>query len=78
MVKEYNGWKNYETWNVSLWITNDEGLYQMARAAGNYQEFIESLKVCDGGDISRRTPDGVYWNDAGLDIKALDEMLKEL
>jgi hypothetical protein len=23
--KTYNGWTNYETWNVALWLDNDEG-----------------------------------------------------
>jgi hypothetical protein len=23
-AKEYNGWSNYETWCVNLWLTNDE------------------------------------------------------
>lgn len=33
----YNGWANYETWNVNLWLANDEGFYndvtRMARRA---------------------------------------------
>ena len=29
-TKGYNGHKNWNHWNVSLWINNDEGLYQMA------------------------------------------------
>ena len=24
----YNGWSNYETWNVKLWMDNDEGSYR--------------------------------------------------
>lgn len=24
-TKEYNGWTNYETWLVKLWMDNDEG-----------------------------------------------------
>lgn len=27
MCKEYNGWTNYETWAVKLWLDNDGGLY---------------------------------------------------
>lgn len=27
----YNGWTNYETWNVALWIDNEEGTYHEAR-----------------------------------------------
>lgn len=25
----YNGWSNYETWNVALWFDNNAGLYSM-------------------------------------------------
>ena len=25
---EYNGYKNYATWAVNLWMNNDEGLYR--------------------------------------------------
>lgn len=27
----YEGWKNYETWAVHLWLSNDEGSYYAAR-----------------------------------------------
>jgi len=29
--KEYNGWTNYETWLVKLWMDNDEGSYDYWR-----------------------------------------------
>ena len=25
----YNGWKNYQTWNIMLWVNNDEGISTM-------------------------------------------------
>lgn len=27
ITKGYNGWTNYETWCVYLWLSNDEGSY---------------------------------------------------
>jgi len=29
----YNGYKNWNHWNVSLWINNDENLYELAKNA---------------------------------------------
>lgn len=30
----YNGWKNYETWNVKLWIDNDQGSHETWQSRG--------------------------------------------
>lgn len=32
-MKGYNGHKNWNHWNVSLWINNDEELYRLAKLA---------------------------------------------
>jgi hypothetical protein len=40
--EKYNGWTNYETWAVSLWIDNEESSYRYWRGeAGRYQHDIE-------------------------------------
>lgn len=28
--KRYNGWTNYETWNVALWMGNEQGSHRAA------------------------------------------------
>ena len=72
----YNGWANYETWNVALWLGNDEGMYRMARMYRHhgYKSLSHMLEESYGSV----TPDGVYWKHADLDIDELNEMLEDL
>ena len=70
----YNGWANYETWNVSLWIQNDQSLYDAARTCTNYQELVNLLY--DLGCTETR--DGVKWDDANIDGIEINEMLQDL
>ena len=69
----YNGWTNYETWNVGLWLGNDQGLYEMARRAMDYDHLVEML-TCIG---SETTGDGVRWDDPKVNAVEIDEMLQE-
>ena len=64
----YNGWENYETWNVALWIDNDKCLYHLAMEVGNYVDFIDLLN--DQGIVD--TPDGVKYNDPKVNVIQLN------
>ena len=57
----YQGWTNYETWNVVLWIQNDEDLYNLVNEfeIACYEDLLDVLYDCG----SKETPDGVKWND---------------
>ena len=68
-----NGWANYETWNVALWIGNEEYLYQIAKGCTSFLNFVERVE-----DIMWDTPDGVSLTDPNLDITELDEMILDL
>lgn len=42
----YNGWKNYPTWAVHLWLTNDESSYDdCLRTAGDAIRHSETPRV---------------------------------
>ena len=72
----YNGWANYETWNVSLWIQNDIGYYHLAQEAGDYQTFVDCLEAVSFNDQS--TPDGVAFSDPKVNQIEINEMLQTL
>jgi hypothetical protein len=62
-MKPYNGHRSWNAWNVSLWLGNDEGLYNLC---------IGHLKTARTKDLAarrilrdlqgERTPDGARYN----------------
>lgn len=76
-----NGWKNRQTWNVSMWLNNEEPWYFSMlnwlheNPAGKYVDMIATLQA--ESIIGEVTPDGVSWTDPYLDHEALDAMLAE-
>ena len=48
-IKEtYNGWTDWTTWNVALWIRNDYGFYSIAKECGNYADFLYEMQAMMG------------------------------
>jgi hypothetical protein len=71
----YNGWTNYQTWNVALWLQNDPALYDLAREYFTYDVLTEVLYLEYG---VKETPDGVKFNDPKINRIEMNEMLEDL
>jgi len=75
-AKPYNGFPSWNAWNVSLWINNDEGLYNMARETVKryYRNGAVAMRkaesraaaeiACDFA--SDKTPDGARYSETSL------------
>ena len=78
----FNGWANWETWNASLWIGNDEFLYDTAKACVRfctiddtpYEAFIRCMTDME----MFTTGDDLRWDDNGIDHDEMNEMMEEL
>ena len=74
----YNGHKNWDYWNVFLWINNDEGLYNLCRdyvrQCNNKDQAAKAILACleDYGTV--KTPDGARYNQSRIReaIKGMD------
>ena len=81
-TQSYNGWANYETWNVSLWIQNHPFLYNTAVACVEYvsddetpyDKFIRCMMNCE----KFTTSDDVRWDDELVNHDEINAMMLEI
>ena len=68
MTDKYQGWANYETWCVNLWLTNEEGSYNEFRDLAT--EFEEDQIYEFGKEIRAHVEqeiDAMIQNSQGFD-----------
>jgi hypothetical protein len=85
---DYNGWKNYETWNLNLWVQNDEGFYgsmveELRDILDRHESDWENVSLAEVRGMFRdvigsKTPDGVSTSDPAIDWYELSDALLEL
>jgi len=76
-AETFNGWANWATWNVALWLQNDEFIYRHAKANQNlgYKKWAARYRD-ETGEFA--TADGAEWLDPTVDLDALDDLLADL
>ena len=71
--EKYNGWHDWTTWNVALWINNEESIYNIAKDCNDYIDFLFEMQAMCG---FYSTPEGADWGEANLD--EMNELIKEI
>jgi|694.fasta_scaffold46197_2 hypothetical protein len=77
-IMSYNGYSNYQTWNVCLWIANDEGLNDFAASCKDYDAFKSGLREIDeNSSFAYETQDGVAWSDSAINLEEMHDFWAE-
>ena len=66
----YNGWTNYETWAVALWIDNEQGSYRYWR--DQVREHRKAAPTC------RQVAGGLWTPEEAAKIKLADQLKDEI
>ena len=76
--KKYQGWKNYYTWNVALYIDNDYVIYKLAcdfmRTYTGRSPYIDFVKIYG----FEKTGDGVSYKNNKISRREMNQFMNEL
>lgn len=61
-MAKYNGHRSWNAWNVSLWLNNDEGLYNWALGLVREYGRGKAARIMAQDLDGQRTPDGAQFN----------------
>lgn len=86
---DYNGWANYETWNIVLWINNDEGMYNHAlslieQLLAIHDNDWQNVSIAEIRELVREaigrgsTPDGVSLSHREVDWYEISDALLDI
>lgn len=61
-MEKYNGWTNWDTCNAHLWLTNDEGAYNVAINTLSPETLVKEFHSLFFSEISKRYIDDININ----------------
>ncbi len=65
--KEYDGYKSYSFWNQSLYINDDDDLYDLAIMCINRHNNVKFATLVFIDNLTQiYTPDGIMWTKSGV------------
>jgi len=81
----YNGYTNYETWNIVLWLFNDETIYDnlrremrsVVRTNGDEEDVKSIVTSLFASDDGAATPDGVWLDDKHINWSEIHRILMD-
>lgn len=74
-MKTYNGFRSWNAWNVSLWINNDQFVYEFACSLVKQYNVSLATKIFRG--YFDNTPDGAKYNTLSV-FNTLKELKENL
>ena len=65
-MSKYQGHKNWNHWNVSLWLSNDEETYRLMQRMAHYSTTRAVAVQRVLGQLPTHTPDGAPYSAASV------------